>query len=201
MPHVIQRTLVNNAIDRQIFIIYGKAGIGKSTLASQFPDPLFISTEPGLNHLELNKIDCYDWETFLRICDALKNQSIKIINKEGEEVIPKTIVIDTIDNLTSYCSAFICKREGWDHPADPPQGKGWSTISSELHFHIHTLVGNPYGYVFVSHDKIDTIRNTNMEYSHATISLTGAGNRKVFLDLADIILYLSFEVHGGADVE
>ena len=33
--------------------IYGSHGIGKSTLASEFPDPIFISTEDGLDSLDI----------------------------------------------------------------------------------------------------------------------------------------------------
>ena len=34
-------------------VIYGGHGIGKSTLASQFPKPIFISTEDGLDSLDV----------------------------------------------------------------------------------------------------------------------------------------------------
>ena len=34
-------------------VIYGGHGIGKSTLASQFPAPIFISTEDGLDSLDV----------------------------------------------------------------------------------------------------------------------------------------------------
>lgn len=37
-------------------VIYGPEGIGKSTFASQFPDPLFIDTEGSTN--ELMSRDC-----------------------------------------------------------------------------------------------------------------------------------------------
>lgn len=33
--------------------IYGGHGIGKSTLASQFPKPIFISTEDGIDSLDV----------------------------------------------------------------------------------------------------------------------------------------------------
>ena len=40
-------------------VIYGPEGVGKSQLASQFPEPLFIDTE-GSNKLDnVNESDCF----------------------------------------------------------------------------------------------------------------------------------------------
>jgi GTPase SAR1 family protein len=36
-------------------VIYGPEGIGKSTFASQFPDPLFIDTEGGTSNLDVRR--------------------------------------------------------------------------------------------------------------------------------------------------
>ena len=35
----------------QKVVIYGPEGIGKTTLAAQFPDPVFIDTEGSTNHM------------------------------------------------------------------------------------------------------------------------------------------------------
>ena len=40
----------------QKVVPYGSEGIGKSTLAAQFPDPLFIDTEGGTSHLDVRRI-------------------------------------------------------------------------------------------------------------------------------------------------
>ena len=40
---------------RPIFLM-GAPGIGKSTLASQFPNPLFIDTEGGTAHMDVRRI-------------------------------------------------------------------------------------------------------------------------------------------------
>ena len=37
-------------------VVYGPEGIGKSTFASQFPDPLFIDTEGGTSNLNIRQI-------------------------------------------------------------------------------------------------------------------------------------------------
>ena len=76
MTFTIKRSQKRQQLKDQIILLYGKAKIGKSTIASQFPDPVFIETEPGLNHLEVNKIPCYTWESFLKIKEALVRNDI-----------------------------------------------------------------------------------------------------------------------------
>lgn len=70
--------------------IYGGHGIGKSTIASQFPRPIFISTEEGLNSLDVTS-----FPRALKISDVV--DSIKTLIKEEHDF--KTVVVDTIDWL------------------------------------------------------------------------------------------------------
>ena len=70
--------------------IYGGHGIGKSTLASQFPAPIFISTEGGLHSLNVT--------SFPRAASLVEvAESIKTLIKESHEF--KTVVIDSVDWL------------------------------------------------------------------------------------------------------
>ncbi|HOK47887.1 MAG TPA: AAA family ATPase, partial [Bryobacteraceae bacterium] len=46
-------------------LIYGPTKIGKTTLASQFPEALFLATEPGLNALEAYQIPITSWDGLL----------------------------------------------------------------------------------------------------------------------------------------
>ena len=70
--------------------IYGGHGIGKSTLASKFPNPIFISTEDGLDSLDVT--------SFPR-ANAIEDvvESIKTLIKEDHDF--KTVVIDSVDWL------------------------------------------------------------------------------------------------------
>jgi hypothetical protein len=70
--------------------IYGGHGIGKSTLSSQFPEPIFISTEDGLDSLDV---------TSFPKAQALSDVvgSIKTLLKEEHAF--KTVVVDSVDWL------------------------------------------------------------------------------------------------------
>ena len=46
-------------------VIYGSEGIGKTTIASKFPNPLFIDTEGGTSQLNVRRIDRpKTWKSF-----------------------------------------------------------------------------------------------------------------------------------------
>jgi len=41
----------------QKVVLYGSEGIGKSTFAAKFPNPLFIDTEGGTSHMDVRRIE------------------------------------------------------------------------------------------------------------------------------------------------
>ena len=70
--------------------IYGGHGIGKSTLASQFPAPIFISTEDGLDSLDVTS-----FPKARSLGEVV--ESIKTLLTEEHEF--RTVVIDSVDWL------------------------------------------------------------------------------------------------------
>lgn len=67
---------------------YGSEGIGKSTFASHFPEPLFIDTEGGTKQLDVARFPTPEtWRDLLEEIDAVIE----------EPDICQTLVIDTID--------------------------------------------------------------------------------------------------------
>jgi hypothetical protein len=70
--------------------LYGPHGIGKSTLASQFPKPIFISTEDGLASLDVTSFPK------ATVVDDV-SKAIKTLIKEEHDF--KTLVVDSVDWL------------------------------------------------------------------------------------------------------
>lgn len=93
--------IISGAISSaQKVVVYGPEGIGKSTFASQFPDPLFIDTEGSTKKLNVKRYP--------------KPTSWEMLNNEIREVISskpcKTLVIDTVDWAEQLCLNSICDR-------------------------------------------------------------------------------------------
>ena len=179
----VEKSKVRVNLSEQVVLIYGKPKIGKSTFCSKIDDALFIATEAGLNYLEVAKVNCTSWESFLEICAELA---------QGEHKY-KVIIIDTIDNLVDYCSEYVCKREKINHPADYDYGRGWSMVTRELKVKLSKLANLPYGLIMVGHSKTEEVSSRTAKYSKDTITVTG-GNRAVILNMTDMILYVDYEV-------
>lgn len=78
-------------------VVYGPEGIGKSTLASQFPDPLFIDTEGSTNNMNVARLDKpSSWSILMQQIDFVK------------QTMPcKTLIIDTVDWAERLCIDYI----------------------------------------------------------------------------------------------
>lgn len=107
----------------QKVVIYGPEGIGKTTFASQFPDPLFIDTEGGTNQLDVARIDPApkSWNELLGIIDAVK-----------AERPCATLVLDTADWAEMLCINHLCIKNKWNSIETPGYGAGYTAIKEEF---------------------------------------------------------------------
>jgi hypothetical protein len=83
----------------QKLVVYGPEGVGKSTLASQMPDAVFIDTEGGTHHLDISRIDTRpNWEGI--------TGAISQLGRGGHPF--RTLVIDTADWLEKRLVEHLC---------------------------------------------------------------------------------------------
>ena len=63
--------ITSGKIDRALkVVVYGSEGIGKTTFAAAFPEPLFIDTEGGTAHMDVRRIDRpQSWDELLSIVE------------------------------------------------------------------------------------------------------------------------------------
>ena len=103
-------------------VFYGPEGIGKTTLASEAPEPLFIDTEGGTAHLNVARIEYKkDWESLLAT-----------IQEVAKEDCCKTLVVDTIDWAEQLASDYICKRFKQPSIESFGYGKGYTYLAEEI---------------------------------------------------------------------
>lgn len=105
----------------QKVIVYGPEGIGKSTFASKFPDPLFIDTEGSTTQMDIARLDKPTSWTMLK---ALISEIIK-------EQPCKTLVIDTADWAERMCIEFVCSSHGKAGIEDFGYGNGYTYVAEE----------------------------------------------------------------------
>jgi len=99
-------------------VIYGGPGIGKSTIASQCPDAIFLPTEDGLG-----QIDCHSFDIAASYDDVMSN----IGQLYTEDHSYKAVVIDSADWLERLIWESICQQQSVEsiEQASGSYGKGY----------------------------------------------------------------------------
>jgi hypothetical protein len=158
--------------------LMGPPKFGKSDWANQLGDALFIDTEDGLKELKTRDLRCLNWETYLDIIDEL----------ESAEPNYDFLVLDTVSRLYDQCFKYVCKKNGFEHPADQAHGKGWSLIGKEWSEGIWRANSLNAGCIFIAHSKqkeVDVIRNgfkTKVQQEVMSLPPSGAENVNTLVD-------------------
>lgn len=106
----------------QKVVIYGPEGIGKSTFAAQFPEPLFIDTEGSTKHMDVRRFEKpMSWE-------MLTSQ----VRYVAENKPCGTLVIDTADWAERLCISDICARHKKTGIEDFGYGNGYVYLMEEF---------------------------------------------------------------------
>ena len=116
----------------QKVVIYGAEGVGKTTLAAAFPEPLFIDTEGGTSHLNVRRIDKpQSWEELLADID-------EVADTRG---LCKTLVVDTADWAEQLAINHLLKTYKKAGIEDFGYGKGYVYLAEEFSRMLYALDG------------------------------------------------------------
>lgn len=185
-PHMVSRDLSG-----YITYIYGPAGVGKTTLCSQFPSPLLLATEKGYNTLPGIMVqDITTWSEFKSVLRELKKPEV--------QAKFKTIVIDTIDICGSLCEKYICNQlnietlgeGGWSV-------NGWARYKKEIEECFRTIVQLNYALVFISHDKDKVFKRKDGTEYNQTVPTAQSSINEIAKNMVDIFGYAAILPDGS----
>ena len=108
-------------------VIYGVPGIGKTSLAAEFPDPIFIQTEEGAGNLELTSFADRPLSSAAEVDEAIE---LLLTGDHGF----RTVVLDTLDWFEPMLWAAVCKRNKWDSIEDAGFGKGYVALDADWRY-------------------------------------------------------------------
>ena len=104
-------------------VVYGPEGIGKSTFAAAFPDPLFIDTEGSTDLMDVKRFDrAPNWPTLLLQVQAVKQNPN----------VCRTLVLDTADWAERMCEDLVCRRGNQESIEGFGYGKGYTMVKEEF---------------------------------------------------------------------
>jgi hypothetical protein len=168
-------------------VIYGGHGIGKSTLASQFPSPIFISTEDGLDSLDVTSFNKAG-----HITDVVEN--IKALIKEEHDF--KTVVVDSVDWLIE--PLIVSNVEASHDAKDLAYGKGQMLVAEEFREILQGLdvlrLKRGMNVVLIAHAAVVKFEDPRTEpYDRYQPKLPNRCNA-LLQEWADVIAFAAFKV-------
>lgn len=136
-------------------MIHGQAGVGKSTFASGWPDPLFIDAEKRTEHLDVARVEVNSWKEVLGVMGEIYR---------AEEPPCKTIVFDTVDHIEYMIHDHLCKeaRVSGIEDVGGGYGKGYTAALDEWRsfvLKLEKLRAKGFSVLLLAHSHVKTFKN------------------------------------------
>lgn len=178
-------------------VIYGPEGIGKSTFASRFPNPLFIDTEGSTKDMDVARTPApSSWA-------MLKEQINYVVSYPD---ICKTLVIDTADWAEQMCVEDICSRHQKHGIEDFGYGNGYVYVKEEFGRFLNLLediISKGINVVLTAHaqlrkfeqpDELGAYDRYEMKLGKKTSSQT----TPLVKEWADMVLFANYKTYSVA---
>ena len=173
-------------------VIYGIEGIGKSTFASQFPDPLYIDTEGSTKHMNVKRLPSPDtWQTLI--------EEIRFVAAERP---CKTLVIDTADWAEKLAVPYVLAKQGGGDPRITSLesfgfGKGFTYLEEEFRGFIAELdkvIASGINVVVTAHAQIRTFTEPDGfgQYDRYELKLSKKCS-PILKEWADILIFANYK--------
>ncbi len=194
-----EKTAPSMRIGDYSMLIHGLPKVGKTSVAAQFPETLFLCFEPGTKGLDTYEIHVESWADFVGWAKALAADRSKY----------KTIVIDTVDIAHKLCREFICRKLGVTHPSQAGWGEGWDGLSTEFQKWMAKIQKLGRGVIFISHSQEKEITALGGDTYNRIVPTLSNSAAKIMVGMSDFIFYFYMgkkerrwiRVDGTAEIE
>lgn len=182
----------------QKVVLYGLEGIGKSSLASQFPNPVFIDTEGSTKQLNVQRLPKpSSWE-------MLKQQAVWV-KQQGPSRFG-SLVIDTVDWAEMLCVESICAAHSKTGVEDFGYGKGYIFVAEEIGRFLNLLsdvVEAGVHVILTAHAQIVKFEQPDEmgAYDRYQLKLgakTGSRTAALVKEWADMVLFINYKTFSVA---
>ncbi|REK54047.1 MAG: hypothetical protein C6W55_12465 [Thermobacillus sp.] len=179
-------------------VLYGPEGIGKSSLAARFPNPVFIDTEGSTTELDVQRLPKpTSWEMLKQQVQWVKQQRPSRFG---------TLVIDTIDWAEMLCNDAVCAQHNKKGIEDFGYGKGYVFAAEEFGRFLNMLsdvIEAGIHVVLTAHSQIVKFEQPDEmgAYDRYQLKLgakTGSRTAALVKEWADIVLFLNYKTFSVA---
>jgi hypothetical protein len=171
-------------------LVYGTAGIGKSTFATNAPAPIVLQTEDGLG-----AIDCHKFPVATSLEQVL--EAISALYTESHDY--QTVVIDSLDWLERLVWESVCELRQVSNIEDIGYGKGylfalahWRDILDGL-----SALRDRKGMtvILIAHAKIERFENPETDPYDRYMPRLHKAAAAMISEWCDEVLFATYRVH------
>lgn len=172
----------------QKVVLYGSEGIGKSTFAARFPNPLFIDTEGGTSHMDVRRIEKpQTWDELLAVLNEVA------ITKN----LCESLVIDTADWAEQLAISHICTKYKKTGLEEFGYGKGYTYLAEEFIYFFEVLdkiIASGVNVVVTAHAKMRKFEQPDEmgAYDRWEMKLSKQV-APLFKEWCDMLLFLNYQ--------
>jgi hypothetical protein len=170
-------------------LVYGTAGIGKSTFATCAPSPIVIQTEDGLGEIDCHKFPVA--QSFTEVMNALA-----ALYQEDHRY--RTVVIDSLDWLERLIHAEVCKNRQVPTIEDIGYGKGYAFAIQHWRDVLEGLgalrENNGMSVILIAHAKIERFENPETEPYDRFVPRLHKTAAAMVSEWCDEVLFASYKV-------
>jgi phage nucleotide-binding protein len=180
--------LIKSAAELEIpstvkMMIYGQAGMGKSTLALSSPKPLLVDFDNGVKRINESNLEGID------IVQVNQWQEIRtLFETSPNDIAPyESIIVDTVGKMMDYIISYVCGTR-------QPSIRDWGTINMQFQWFTRTLSVLNKNIVFIA--QRDTRKDgDNIVY----IPALREKNYSAIVTELDLLGYMEMKTLNGVD--
>lgn len=175
-------------------VIYGPEGIGKSTMASQFPKPLFIDIEGGTHALDVARVQTpKSWAGLMQLLEEFA---------AGRGPVGfQTLVIDTADWSEKMLKEAICAEAGVAALGDVAYGTLYQKLGAKWgkFLDVLSLISEQMHVVLLAHSQLShcEIPEESGSFDRYELKLNQSfkvNTASMTKEWASMVLFLNYEV-------
>lgn len=177
-------------------VLYGVEKIGKSTFGANAPKPIFVGTEDGTSHLDVERFPSVEhW-------GEVKEAVIELATEKHDY---QTLVLDTLDWAEPLLWSFICKRDSQANIEAYGYGKGYTAALDEWRTFLAYLerlqTKRGMNVILLAHAVIKPFKNPEgPDYDRYEMKLNPKASGLI-KEWAEDVLFTNFETFANVDAK
>jgi hypothetical protein len=158
-----EKTKPRTEASRNVTVICGPSGVGKSTFAANIPGILFLDCDHGLDYLSVHRIGITSWAEMYAAYELLRKNS-------GDF---EAVAVDTVDVIYQFLFDEVCKDAGIKFPDDSNASKIYGAANKRFLSWLRAMKTLPMGLFLLAHSETVKVKTRTGDIDYTQIAMSG----------------------------